>query len=219
MEGNSKKLMIEILKLASMFCNEASELISGYVRREEILSRDSVSKGVKIGENDKKNERTEKMIEKSEKKIEKVEKKVEKTEKVEKNEKVEKVEEKKKSSKKRRKYTNKQNSGYHLFLKCKSQEIKSRLDYKNLQVDEILLLVSKQWANLDSTEREIWDEKSKENETEKTKVVEILPKKTPRNEEPEKSKKSKKKPKSPSSNSGTDSEPSENLKKKKKSSE
>lgn len=236
MEDNSKKLMIEVFKLASMFCAEASELISGYVRREEILRRDPVSKGGKTGENDKKKERTEKKVEKSEKKPEKskekqekqekAEKKAEKTERAEKNEKAEKEEEKKKPSKKHRKDTGKQKSGYHLFLKSKIQEIKAKPEFRDLQIGEISSLVSKQWENLDSTEREIWDEKSKEDPIEKTKFVEIIPQKTSRSEDPEKSKKSKKsnskiEPKSPSSNSGTDSEsePSESLKKKKKSSE
>ncbi|OMJ88803.1 hypothetical protein SteCoe_9190 [Stentor coeruleus] len=227
MEDNSKKLMIEVFKLASMFCAEASELISGYARREEILRRDPVNKGVKIGENDrkerteKKNEKVEKKVEKGKEKQEKGEKKVEKNERAEKNEKAEKEEVKKKSSKKHRKDTGKQKSGYHLFLKSKMQEIRAKPGLETMQIGDISSLVSKQWENLDSTEREIWDEKSKEDTTEKTRVIEIIPQKTSRSEEPEKSKKSKKKPKTPSSGSGTDSEsePSENLKKKKKTSE
>lgn len=222
MEADSKRLMIELLKLASKFCSEASELVTGYSRREEILRRDPAHKEI----NSSKKEKTEKSIEKPEKTSEKTKKKPEKAPTaLESPEKPEKEEQKKKEKKRKsqRKVTNKLKSGYHLFLRQRIKELKNQPEYKDWQIGDYSKLVAKQWEDLDITEREIWEENSKAEFAEK-KFSEIIPQKTSRSEEAEKGKKSKKskiyvEAKSPSkSDEESDSSDGGNAKKKKKSS-
>ncbi|OMJ71344.1 hypothetical protein SteCoe_30472 [Stentor coeruleus] len=216
MEADSKKLIIELLKLASKFCFEASEIVTGYARREEILRRDPALKETISSEKEK----TEKNIEKPEKNSEKGKKKSVKVPTSESPEKSEKEEQKKKEKKGKshRKNTSKLKSGYHLFLKQKIKELKNQPECKDWQIGDYSKLAAKQWEDLDITEREIWEENSKEELTEK-KFSEIIPQKTSRNEDIDKGKKSKKKVKSNSvSDTDSDSSSGVNAKKKKKSS-
>lgn len=89
-------------------------------------------------------------------------------------------------------------SGYHLFLESKIRELKESPEYasnfyKDYQIGEFSALCSSEWKNLANTEKEIWNEKSKESKTLETKFPDIVPKKI--GESSEKKEKSHKKSK------------------------
>lgn len=214
MEKNSLKTLAELFNLASQFFDEASELVTGYARREEILRREPKPKQSRFEEAEvvekkekpsekkvKPEEKREKAVEKKEKPVEKKEKPMESREKpvekkettVEKKEKLPEREVKETKEKiieqperpkevKSRKKVNQPKDGYFLFLDHTIKKLKNDPDLKNFKINDFSKMIKASWDQLSSSEREIWGEKATE-ESENTKVIELIPQKTQRSEE------------------------------------
>ena len=155
-------------------------------------------------------ERKERPVENTEKNVEKKEKPVEKKEKVpeinvkETKEKAIEQPEKSKEGKPRKKVSPNKD-GYILFLNHTIKKLKKDPELKDFKVADYSKMIKSSWDQLSSSEREIWGEKATE-ESENTKIVELIPQKTHRSDESRHQK------------SGEEDQGEESLKKKKKSS-
>lgn len=210
METTSLKSLAELFTLASQFFDEAAELITARVRRDEILGIEP--KRAKPARTDEpkdapKKDKPEEILhnpEKKEKAAEKKNKSAEKKEKADENllrtpEKKDKAADKKiteskekpddapekPKKEKSKKKTEKIKSGLKMFMDDKIKQLKKSMNIKESSIGEYYKAIKAEWDGITSSEREIWNEKALE-ASEIEKIVEILPQKTPRSEESKK---------------------------------